>query len=66
MKSFWAITALIIGLGASAGYTYATSKGLVANSPQGEFVPKEVRNKPNGYRSFHFWHVGFGGYRGGK
>lgn len=29
-------------------------------------VPAEVQAAPNGYRTFHYWHVGFGGYRGGK
>lgn len=66
MKSFWAICALLVGLGLTAGYTYATANGVEVGSPQQEFVPKEVRAKPNGYRSFHFWHVGYGGYRGGK
>ena len=66
MKSFWAITALLIGLGASAGYAYSVSQGKVMGSPEKDFVPKEVRSKPDGYRSFHFWHVGYGGYRGGK
>jgi len=34
------------------------------------FIPADVRaqarTSPGGYRSFHFWHVGTGGYRGGK
>lgn len=66
MKSFWAITALLAALVATGSYAYSTSNGLETVSPQEEFVPKEVRKKPNGYRSFHFWHVGYGGYRGGK
>ncbi len=29
-------------------------------------VPAEIRAAPNGLRTFHYWHVGVGGYRGGK
>lgn len=66
MKSFWAIAALVVGLISVGTFAYATSQGKVFESPSEEFVPKDIRKQPNGYRSFHFWHVGFGGYRGGK
>lgn len=66
MKSFWAIAALVVGLSVVGGYAYATTNGVILGSPKERFVPKEVRSNPSGYRSFHFWHVGYGGYRGGK
>lgn len=66
MKSFWAITTLVIGIALLGSFAYVTTLGLVWGAPKEDFVPQEVRNNPNGYRSFHFWHVGYGGYRGGK
>ena len=66
MKSFWVIGAIIMALGSTYGYASAVSKGKVMDSPKAEFIPKSQRDKPGGYRSFHFWHIGTGGYRGGK
>lgn len=66
MKSFWTIATLLIGVSVLGGYAYTHSRGQVIGSPRERFVPKEVRTSPGGYRSFHFWHVGSGGYRGGK
>jgi hypothetical protein len=66
MKSIWSTIALIVGLTILAGYGYATQRGIIVGSPKKEFVPSEMRKAPGGYRSFHFWHAGYGGYRGGK
>ena len=66
MKSLWIMLALALGLSSSAGFTYAMATGAVLGSPRESFVPTEVRSQPGAYRSFHFWHVGYGGYRGGK
>lgn len=66
MKSIWTTLALIIGLSSLGGFTYVMSTGTEVGAPQATFVPKEVRTRPGGYRSFHFWHIGYGGYRGGK
>lgn len=64
--SFWTVTALAIGFVLLGGHCYATAQGVVIGSPKERFVPREVREDPNGYRTFHYWHVGSGGYRGGK
>ncbi|MEM9492869.1 MAG: hypothetical protein AAGC55_27215 [Myxococcota bacterium] len=66
MKSFWTIATLVIGLAVLGNFAYKTATGKVSGSPEEQFVPKEVRDQPGGYRTFHFWHVGYGGYRGGK
>ena len=66
MKSFWVICALVIGLSTTAGFAYTMATGTVVLSPRESFVPSEVKSQPGGYRSFHFWHVGYAGYRGGK
>jgi hypothetical protein len=66
MRSFWTIAALVIGLSSVGGYAYAVGTGAELGSPAPAFVPADVRAKPGGLRSFHFWHVGYGGYRGGK
>ena len=62
----FAIFYVIIGLGGVGAYGYASHTGWEYNSGQTRFVPKEVMRRPGGYRSFHYWHVGYGGYRGGK
>jgi hypothetical protein len=66
MKSFFTVITLVFGVTVLGGYVYTANQGQVIGSPRERFVPKEVRAAPNGYRSFHFWHVGYGGYRGGK
>lgn len=66
MKSMFAIATLLVGITVLGGYAYTLGQGQVIGSPRERFVPKEVRTSPSGYRSFHFWHVGYGGYRGGK
>ena len=48
------------------GYAYLTHTGWAFNTPARRTVPPEVRSNPSGFRSFHFWHVGYAGYRGGK
>lgn len=66
MKSFWTMAALVLGLSSLLGFAYVTATGTIIGSPEQSFVPEEVRSRPGAYRSFHFWHVGYGGYRGGK
>jgi len=66
MKSVWTICTLVIGLSSLGGYAWWTDAGREYGAPRARVVPAEVRATPGGYRSFHFWHVGFGGYRGGK
>lgn len=66
MRSFWVISALVIGTLCLGGFVSAVRSGYVWGSPKEQFVPAQVRSAPGGYRSFHFWHVGYGGYRGGK
>lgn len=66
MKSYLGITALIVGLASLGGFTYLTATGTIVGSPTQSFVPEDVRARPGSYRTFHFWHVGYGGYRGGK
>jgi hypothetical protein len=57
---------LILGVGSIGTYGYATNTGWALNKQETRFVPKDTMRKPGGYRSFHYWHVGYGGYRGGK
>ncbi len=64
--SFGTIAALLVGLLSLGGVVYMASSGTVVGSPKEAFVPNDVRATPGAYRSFHFWHVGYGGYRGGK
>ena len=66
MKSFWTIAALVVGLSSAGAYAHWTTNGREYGAPQERFVPDEIRSKPGAYRGFHFWHVGYGGYRGGK
>jgi hypothetical protein len=66
MRSFWAIAALVIGLASLGSFGAAVASGYVWGSPTERFVPAGVRASSGGYRSFHFWHAGYGGYRGGK
>ncbi|HLG15364.1 MAG TPA: hypothetical protein VJH03_12800 [Blastocatellia bacterium] len=54
---------LIIGIAIIALYGLVALTGREIGDPSREQVPASVRNSPGGYRSFHFWHVG---YRGGK
>ncbi|WP_428264952.1 hypothetical protein [Haliangium sp.] len=66
MKSGWFWASLTAGVLSLGIFTATVWSGTVVGSPQSRFVPAEVRSAPGGYRSFHFWHVGSGGYRGGK
>ena len=56
----------LLGLAGVGGYGYANNTGWEYTSQKTRFVPKTVMSSPGGYRSFHYWHVGYGGYRGGK
>lgn len=57
---------LLLGAGSLGAYGYATNTGWAMNQQETRFVPKDTMRSPGGYRSFHYWHVGYGGYRGGK
>jgi len=57
---------LLFGLAGVGGYGYVNHSGWEYTSQKTRFVPKTVMGSPGGYRSFHYWHVGYGGYRGGK
>jgi len=49
-----------------SGFGYVGFTGWEHSSPDKRFVPSKVQTAPSGFRTFHYWHVGFGGYRGGK
>ena len=66
MKSVIVMLYLALGVGSLGAYSYVSATGWEYGSPPRQFAPKQVRNTQGGYRSFHFWHVGYGGYRGGK
>ena len=57
---------LLLGAGSIGGYGYAMNTGWALSKQETRFVPKDTMRAPGGYRSFHYWHVGYGGYRGGK
>jgi hypothetical protein len=59
LARFYAVVGLVI-LGA---WGVATQAGWEWGTPTRQFIPADVRSQPGGYRSFHFWHVG---YYGGK
>lgn len=61
-----AIFYLVLSVGSVGSYGYLVSKGWEHSTPEARLMPSEARRSPGGYRSFHFWHVGYGGYRGGK
>jgi hypothetical protein len=54
---------LIIGIMIIAGYGVVAFSGMEFGDAKRQVVPADVRQSPGGYRSFHFWHLG---YRGGK
>lgn len=60
-KIYIAVAALCLG-----GFVWIGFTGWEHSSPDRRYVPAEVRAAPGGYRTFHYWHVGFSGYRGGK
>ena len=62
----FALVYALLGVGGIGAYGYANMTGWEYTKQEKRFVPKEVMRSPGGYRSFHYWHVGFGGYRGGK
>lgn len=62
----FAVFYLLLGLGGVGTYGYLTTTGWEYSKQETRFVPKEIMSSPGGYRSFHYWHVGYGGYRGGK
>ena len=66
MKTPLLVITLLAGAASLGGFAYATARGASFGAPTQRFVPEQVRASPNGYRSFHFWHAGYGGYRGGK
>ena len=49
---------LLLGL-----YSVVALTGKEFGDAQRQIIPASVRQSPGGYRSFHFWYVG---YRGGK
>jgi hypothetical protein len=57
---------LLVGLGGLGGYGYISQTGWEYGTPHEQFVPRQILRSPGGYRSFHYWHIGYGGYRGGK
>jgi hypothetical protein len=57
-KTYLVIGLIIVGL-----YGLVALTGREFGDPQRQVVPADVRQSPGGYRSFHFWHIG---YRGGK
>ncbi len=57
---------LLFGLASVGGYGYVSHSGWEYTSQKTRFVPKSVMGSPGGFRSFHYWHVGYGGYQGGK
>jgi hypothetical protein len=64
------ILQLVVGVALVGWFSWRTVTGYESNTTPRQFVPADVRasarSQPGGYRSFHFWHVGYGGYRGGK
>lgn len=64
--SFWAKVTLIVGAIVAGRYVYHSARGTLPGSAEQRTLPPEVRAAPGGYRSFHFWYAGHGGYRGGK
>ena len=57
---------LLLGVGSIGAYGYTTHTGWALSQQETRYVPKDTMRSPGGYRSFHYWHVGYGGYRGGK
>ncbi len=49
-----------------SGFAWAGFTGWEYGTEKQRVIPAAQRNGPNGVRGFHFWHVGYGGYRGGK
>ena len=68
MSSFIAKFYLVCGIGLLGGFSYTSLTGWERGTEKRRFIPSEVRTDtgPSGIRGFHFWHVGYGGYRGGK
>ena len=60
-KLYIGVAVLMLG-----GFGWVGFTGWEHSTPGQRIVPAAVRAAPSGYRTFHFWHVGFGGYRGGK
>jgi hypothetical protein len=54
---------LTLGIALLACYAVVAFTGWEFGSPQQKALPASVRDRPGGYRFFHFWHSG---YRGGK
>lgn len=66
MKSRVAMMYLLLGLGSVGAYTYVSMGGWEYGTPARRNAPIGVTGSPGGYRTFHFWHAGSGGFRGGK
>lgn len=60
----------VVGACLIGWFTWRTVTGYETTTHPRQFIPSDIRatarSSPHGYRSFHFWHVGYGGYRGGK
>jgi len=56
----------LLGMGGIGAFAYVNQTGWARSKQETRFVPKSVMRSTGGYRSFHYWHVGYGGYRGGK
>ena len=54
---------LVCGTLAVLGYAYVVFSGWEPPAGARQHVPAGVRHAPGGYRSYHFWHMG---YHGGK
>lgn len=59
LATVWGVVVTV----AIGGYIAATVMGWDFRTTERETVPPTVRSSPGGYRTFHFWHVG---YHGGK
>ena len=58
LKKIYVVLAIL----AIGTYAAAAFRGWEFGGKRG-FVPQDVRSKPGGLRTFHYFH---GGYRGGK
>ena len=66
MKTWLVWLYLTTSVGMVGTFSYGMMRGWEMGSPDRKALPREVRSRPGGYRGFHFWYVGYGGYRGGK
>jgi hypothetical protein len=53
----------VLGTVILSAYGWVAYSGWEFGHPDRGTIPADVRQAPGGYRSFHFWHVG---YMGGK